>query len=178
VRTGVVGAGVGHHPRFCDRGDWCGYRWCLHHPQFWHRGQGRGNFLLGCSAKDLRDLNEGVLCGGTKGEWRLVAFAASEIAEHAVGGLSQIVVGVYVWKWDSVWEPVDNEDIPALGSGWDVTFVAAVVVEGWTHVPAVDTMWSHVGLLRWSGVCDGSGSWQGEGCAQEIEGLVEQGVGR
>ena len=110
--------------------------------------------------------------------WRLVAFAASEIAEHAVGGLSQIVVGVYVWKWDSVWEPVDNEDIPALGSGWDVTFVAAVVVEGWTHVPAVDTMWSHVGLLRWSGVCDGSGSWQGEGCAQEIEGLVEQGVGR
>ena len=68
-------------------------------------------------------------------------------AEHVVGGLSQIVVGVDFWKWDSMWEPFDGEDVPALRSGWDVTFVAAVVVKGWTDVPAVNSMRSHVGTL-------------------------------
>jgi hypothetical protein len=75
-------------------------------------------------------------------------------------------------------EPVDSEDVPALLSGWNVAFVAAVVVEGWTHVPAVDTMWSHVGSLHWSDVGDDSGAQRGEGCVQEIECLVDTGVGR
>ena len=55
--------------------------------------------------------------------------------------------------------------------------MAAVVVEGWTHVPAVNTMGSHVGSLRWSDVGDDSGAWRGEGGVQEIECLVEAGVG-
>jgi hypothetical protein len=55
--------------------------------------------LLGCSAKNLRDLNEGVLCCGAEGKWRVGSFAALENVEHVVGGLSQIVVGVDFWKW-------------------------------------------------------------------------------
>ncbi len=92
-------------------------------------------------------MDERVLCGGAKNERRLVVFSAAEKAEHIVGCLAQVGVGVYFWEWDSMWEPVDSEDVPALGSGWDVALVAFVVVEGWTHVPAVDSMGSHVGAL-------------------------------
>ena len=56
--------------------------------------------------------------------------------------------------------------------------MAAVVVEGWAHIPAVDAMRSHVGSLRWSDVGDDSGARWGEGCVQEIECLVEAGVGQ
>jgi hypothetical protein len=103
-------------------------------------------------AKDLRDLNKGVLCCGAEGEWQLASFVALANTEHVVGGLSQIVVGVNFWKRDSMGEPVNSEDLPALCSGWNVVFVAVVVVKGWTHVPAIDTMGSHVGSLPWSDV--------------------------
>jgi hypothetical protein len=96
--------------------------------------------LLGCAAKNLRDLNEGVLRCGAEGEWRVGSFAALENAEHVFGSLSQIVAGVNFWKWDSMGEPVDSEDVPAVQSGWNVAFVAVVVVEGWIHVPASNTM--------------------------------------
>ena len=92
-------------------------------------------------------MNGRVLCGGTKGERQLAFFVAAEKAEHIIGCLAQVVVGVHFWEWDSMREPVDSEDIPALGSGWDVALVAWAVVEGWTHVPAVDSMGSHVGAL-------------------------------
>jgi hypothetical protein len=69
--------------------------------------------LLGGAAKELHDLNEGVLCCGSEGKWQLASFAALEKAQHIVGGLLQIVVGVNFWKWDSVREPVDSEDVPA-----------------------------------------------------------------
>ncbi len=54
--------------------------------------------------------------------------------------------------------------------------MAAIVVEGWTHVPAVNTMGSHVGLLLWSDVGNNSGAQGGKGCVQEIECRVEAGV--
>ncbi len=123
-------------------------------------------------------MDERVLCGGTKGERRLVFFSAAEKTEHIVGRLAQVVLGVDFWEWDSMWEPVDSEDVPALGSGWDVTFVAAVVVEGWTHVPAVDSMGSHVGVLGWSDMGNDSGARWCQRSVQKIEGLVEAGVGR
>jgi hypothetical protein len=77
----------------------------------------------------------------------MVFFSAVEKAEHIVGCLAQVVAGVDFWEWGSMWEPVDSEDVPALGSGWDVALVASVVVQGWTHVPAVNSMRSHVGTL-------------------------------
>jgi hypothetical protein len=92
-------------------------------------------------------LDERVLCGGTEGKRRLVFFLAAEKAEHIVRSLAQVVVGVHFWKWDSMWEPVDSEDVPALGSGWDIALVASVVVKGWTHVPAVHSMRSLVCML-------------------------------
>jgi hypothetical protein len=79
------------------------------------------------------------------GDW--FSFLAAEKAEHIVGCLAQVVVGVDFWEWDSMWEPVDSEDVTALGSGWDVALVASVVVKGWNHLPAVDSMRSHVGAL-------------------------------
>jgi hypothetical protein len=113
--------------------------------------------------KDLRNLNE-ILGGGAKGEWPLACFEVLENAEHVVGSLSQVVAGVNLWKGDGVGESVNSENIPALQSGWNVAFVAAVVVEGWTHVPVVNTMGSHVGSLQWSDVGNNSGAWRGEGC--------------
>jgi hypothetical protein len=77
----------------------------------------------------------------------MVFFPAVEKAEHIVSCLAQVVVSVDFGEWDSMWEPVDSEDVPALGSGWDVALVASVVVQGWTHVPAVDSVRSHVGTL-------------------------------
>jgi hypothetical protein len=148
-----------------------------HHPWFWDRGQGRGSWRLDGAAKDLRNLDESVLGGKAEGEWRWTYFGVLENTEHAVGSLSQVVVGVNFGKREGVGKPVDGENMPALRSGWNVAFMAAVVVEGWTHVPAVNTMGSHVGSLRWSDVGDNSGAQQGEGCVQEIEGRVEAGVG-
>ncbi len=108
----------------------------------------------------------------------MAAFAALEKAEHVVDSLSQIGVGADFREGDSMWEPVDCEDIPALGSGQNVAFVASVVIEGRAHVPAIDAMGSHVGSLRWSDVGNDSGAWRGKGCVQKIERLVEAGVGR
>ena len=77
----------------------------------------------------------------------MVFFSVVEKAEHIVGSLAQVVVGVNFGEGDSMWEPVDSEDVPASGSGWDVVLVALVVVQEWTHVPAVDSVRSHVGTL-------------------------------
>jgi hypothetical protein len=109
-------------------------------------------------------LDESLLCGGAKGEWQVAFLGVLEDAEHGVSSLLQVVVRGDVWKGDCVGEPVDGENIPALRSGWNVAFVAAVMVEGWTHIPAVNTMGSHIGLLGWSDVGNDLGARQGEGC--------------
>ncbi len=104
----------------------------------------------------------------------MVFFPAVEKAEHIVSCLAQVVVSVDFGEWDSMWEPVDSEDVPALGSGWNVAFVAGVVIKGWTQVPTVNTMGCHVGLLHWSDVGDNSGARRGEGCVQELNALLRQ----
>jgi hypothetical protein len=77
----------------------------------------------------------------------MVFFLAVEKAEHIIGCLAQVVVGGDFGEGDSTSEPVDSEDAPASGSGWDVALVESVVVQGWTHVPAVESVRSHVGTL-------------------------------
>jgi hypothetical protein len=79
-------------------------------PSFLGQGSKARELVDWWLAKDLCDLNERVLCGGTKGKRRLVFFSAAEKAEHIVGCLAQVVLGVHFWEWDSMWEPVDSAD--------------------------------------------------------------------
>ena len=94
------------------------------------------------------------------------------------GGLDR---GVFVGKfgeWDGFWEERDGV-YDAFGMcAWYPDAVALVMVEGWAKVPAVRTMRGP--SLAGGGffVDDDSGSSGCEGCACEIEGTLELGIGQ
>ena len=70
--------------------------------------------------------------------------------EHVVGGLAEVFVGGYFWKWNVVWEPVDGQCVTYAEGAGDIALVAAVMFDGWADVPAVDAVWSHIRTLGWS----------------------------
>ena len=55
--------------------------------------------------------------------------------------------------------------------------MAAVVVKGRSYIPIVNSVRGHVGALGRCDVGNDAGSWRGKGCAEEVKGVVEAGVG-
>ena len=108
----------------------------------------------GCSLWDLGDLDAGVGNTGSaseRGDW--VGYFVLDEGEHVCGGLAQAVVGRCFGDGDLVGEPVDGECIANAAGAGDVAFVASAVFFGRANMPAVDSMWCHVGSLVWSDVC-------------------------
>ena len=57
-----------------------------------------------------------------------------------------------------MWEPVDGQCVADAEGAGDIALVAAVVLNGWADVPAIDAMGSHVRTLCWSDMDDDAGT--------------------
>ena len=71
-----------------------------------------------------------------------------------------------------MWETVDGQCVTDAEGAGDIALVAAVVLDGWSDVPAVNAVESHVRTLGWSEMNDDAGTWWGKGALVEVEGAV------
>ena len=55
-------------------------------------------------------------------------------------------------------KPVDSQGVADTEGAGDVAFVAAVVLDGWADVPAVDIVGSQVRALGWSNIDNDAGT--------------------
>jgi hypothetical protein len=76
-----------------------------------------------------------------------------------------------------VWEPVNGQCVVDAEGAGDIAHVAAVVLDGWADVSAIDAVGSHVRTLGWSDMNDDASTWWGKGTLVEIEISVQTSVG-
>ena len=71
-----------------------------------------------------------------------------------------------------MWEPVDGQCVADAEGAGDIALVAAVVLDGWSDVPAINAVESHVRMLGWSDMDDDAGTWWGKEALVEVEGAI------